>query len=94
MSKSVPRRYLCNEVIYTDVQLAKLFKKTVEEVNERYDSGAPISIGNIPIVASPITEKQLMWIIGGKHQSSDGTILCSSGVPVDIHAYNALMAKQ
>lgn len=89
------RRYLCREIVYTDSEIAKMFNKTVQEVNDRYDSGGTICIDNIPIILTKITEKQLMWIVGGSggNQMSDGSIYCPIGIPIDINAYEQIMSK-
>ncbi len=75
------RRYLCRAIVYTESEIAKMFNKTVQEINDRYDSGGTICIDNIPIVLTKIKEEQLMWIVGGSggsggNQMSDGSIYC------------------
>ena len=87
------RCYLCDEIIYTNKKIAELWKKTVEEVNDKYDLGKPISINGNAIVLSPITERQLMWIMGGKNRSNDRSIYCPIGVPIDVNAYNFIINK-
>lgn len=92
-SDIIPRYYLCNKIIYTDIEIAQIGNKTVKQINDQYDSGHPVCIDDTPIVISKITEKQLMWIVGNKNKSFDEYIYCPIGVPINIDAYNELMAK-
>ena len=53
------RYYLCEEIIYTDQDVAELFKITADQVNKRYDFGAPIVVNGTILTLSSIKEEQL-----------------------------------